>query len=199
MSQLTTRRPRPLFEEWTEISYLDRCDFSDLARRGVRGIFIRPQLVLSPQRSAEFAEIIWILREASGAGLRVDWSGDLEGSTGRHLIHLDPPADATGKRRWPVARQPLLTARYGPGFVVVQDQRERATVEVITDAHEVAALIRYARPGLKDSSLRCPHIARLANAGYLLDTGQHYLSLPIRLKFAQSAHRYPAMPAVDLP
>jgi hypothetical protein len=83
--------------------------------------------------------------------------------------------------------------------VVVQDQRERATVEVITDAHEVAALIRYARPGLKDSSLRCPHIARLANAGYLLDTGQHYLSLPIRLKFAQSAHRYPAMPAVDLP
>ncbi len=197
MSQRLAYDSRALFERLPDIPDPATFNFAELTRRGARGVLLEQPIDLTGAGPERVMRLLQMLRQAAGAGLRVDWCGALDPPIADRVRHLDPPRTPDGRRQWAAPRRPLLTAKYGPGFVLIDDQRDGTGFRLLTDQDEVRTLVAYAVP--RPVSAQDPRAAveQLCRRGYLLDVDGWCVTLPVRLRFARRSPRYPAAASIS--
>ncbi|MFG3284429.1 DUF5825 family protein [Streptomyces sp. NPDC048111] len=185
-----TAARKGLFMAWEPGAPHTRDRLVPVARTGARGFRVNGFLRLGPEHPDLTADHLAFLRDAAGVGLRVAWRGRLEGIDHTPLRHLDPPRDEEGKPAWPVPPRPLLTLRRGPGFVLVEDNRDGTIRRTVVDRPgEVAALVTPELGRVREDHL-APAAARsvraLAEQGFFASVCGHWLALPVRFRYARS-------------
>jgi hypothetical protein len=90
----------------------------------------------------DLVTLIALLRDASGVGLRVSWSGDWGDQDVGCLQHLDPPHQPDGTYAWSLQAGGSLVARRGPTIISVDDTRHgsRRRVDIDRSAPEAKIL-----------------------------------------------------------
>ncbi|NYV73723.1 DUF5825 family protein [Streptomyces sp. UH6] len=161
-----------------------------MARSGMRGLLVERPVRLSTTTAAATARFLHLLVEAAGAGLRVYWEGDVGDLPRASLQHLDPPRH-DGVPEWPVPREPLLTHRRGPGFLLLEDLRDPAAPRrwTVPDHPWGRVLRAYATPTAPDPADR-EALAVLEAERLVLRLGGGddglCLALPVRFAYARS-------------
>ncbi|MEU6158459.1 DUF5825 family protein [Streptomyces sp. NPDC047130] len=163
---------------------------ASMARSGMRGLVVDRPVRLSTTTAAATARFLHLLVEAAGAGLRVYWDGDIGDLPQASLQHLDPPRHE-GVPAWPVPREPLLTHRRGPGFLLLEDLRDPAAPRrwTVPDHPWGRVLRAYATPTAPDPAdrealavLEAQHLVLRLGDG----DGGLCLALPVRFAYARS-------------
>lgn len=181
---------RGLFAPWEPGMPHTRDLLVQVARTGARGFRVSGVLRLGPDTAATTADYLAFLRDAAGVGLRVSWRGSLEGISHAPFRHLDPPRDDSGKAAWPVPPRPLLTLRRGPGFVLIEDSRDGRMRRTVVDRPDrIAVLVEPGLGCIADDGLDADTgraVRALADLGLVAAVGDHWLTLPVRFRYARS-------------
>lgn len=181
----THARPRALFASWQPGQPHLREDLAPLARQGMRGLRLAGRLDLGPHDAAGATDHLALLRDAAGVGLRVSWRGAVGGVDPALLGHLDPPRGADGAAAWPVPSGLMLTARHGPGFVMVEDRRGGEVRRLLLDTADDVRMMaepRYARFTADSPAASENALPALAGHGLFAQLGDWWVRLPVRYR-----------------
>lgn len=162
---------------------LTQAELAAIAGEGLRGVRVSGFVDCAVGEPAVLARHLEFLREAAEVGLRARWDGDPQTLPTEAFCHLDPPRRADGSWAWPVPRQPKLTMRHGPGFVLVSDSRVgEARRFIVDDCHEVRLLGESCLRSGELTERERDAMARLAAKGLFFEIGEFWVALAIRYR-----------------